>query len=394
MTSPLEARIQAVDADTLTPIALRAVGRAQGRLTEWTAEPMRPTSGNWGSSVIYRFSGSVQAQESALPWSVVLKASSGAILPVGGGEANVAALQREVAFYGSDLVHAFPSGFRPPHCYARSEHADEAGHAEYWLWLEDLSPDPGSKRSTVDDYDQVAYALGFFAGTFADPGTLARCAWLGRGACKRYIERAEPQFRAVFADRSNPLLRRAFPDASVERLVTWWASRHRDLQTLDRLPKTLCHGDPVSHNLFTIIGADGRREVVAIDWCAVGLGPIGADAAQYHPGLFDLRITVEQFAERCQILYERYLAGVQAAGWVGDPRLVRLGYTASMIRVKALVVNRCTQFVLDDAMRARVAHGIRAQGATVEDGLDRVRDLEPLLDGWLEESYALRDELL
>ena len=37
-----------MDAATLAPIAVQAAGCAQGRLTEWTAEPMRPSAGNMG----------------------------------------------------------------------------------------------------------------------------------------------------------------------------------------------------------------------------------------------------------------------------------------------------------------------------------------------------------
>ena len=69
MTSPVETRIQAVDTATLTPIALQAAGCTQGRLIEWTAELMHPSSGNWGPSAIYRFSGALQTPESTMPWS-------------------------------------------------------------------------------------------------------------------------------------------------------------------------------------------------------------------------------------------------------------------------------------------------------------------------------------
>ena len=41
-----------------------------------------------------------------------------------------------------------------------------------------------------------------------------------------------------------------------------------------------------------------------------------------------------------------------------------------------------------------MARRMRAQGATLEDLADRVPAREALLDRWLQESYALRDELL
>ena len=38
MASPLETRIQALNAATLTPTALRAAGCTEGQLAEWRAE--------------------------------------------------------------------------------------------------------------------------------------------------------------------------------------------------------------------------------------------------------------------------------------------------------------------------------------------------------------------
>lgn len=396
MASLLHTRIRAVKATTLTPIALQAAGRTQGRLIEWTAEPMRPSAGNWGPSVIYHISGVLQDEQGTVPWTAVLKVSSGTIKSKSGWEADVTALARESAFYDSDLPHAFPSGFRPAHCYAASEHVDEEGRTEYWLWLEDLSTAlQGGGRWTLDNHLQATYALGLMGGTFAAPGLLARCAWLGGGAYRRYIERAEPRIRAVLTDRSNPLLRRAFPDASVARLRAWWAAQHRDLATLDRLPQTLCHNDATRHNLYLTTGMDGCPEVVAIDWTAAGLGPIGADAVKLV-GLTSIQLTVtaDQAADRAERAYERYLAGVQAAGWTGDPRLVRLGFTASMIRIKALILNHFALLAYDDTARARMVRSMRAQGATLEDLADRVPAREALLDRWIQESYSLRDELL
>jgi hypothetical protein len=71
-----------------------------------------------------------------------------------------------------------------------------------------------------------------------------------------------------------------------------------------------------------------------------------------------------------------------------------LGYTASKIRVQATFVRRFVQIVCNEVMRELLTRRMQAQGATLEDLADRIREFEPLLTGWLEESYALRDELL
>ena len=113
MASWIEARIEAVDAATLTPIVQRALGSTDGELVEWTCEPLRPTLGNWGPSVIYRFSGTARRQNATLPWSLVLKVSCGTIGVVGDRQrADDTRIQREAAFYRSDLIRDFPAGFR------------------------------------------------------------------------------------------------------------------------------------------------------------------------------------------------------------------------------------------------------------------------------------------
>lgn len=140
MTSWIETRIEAIDTATLTPIVQRIPGCADGELVEWTPEPLRPLSGNLGPSIIYRFRGTLRQQEATIPWSLVLKVSSETIADVGGTKrADDTRLQREVAFYRSDLIRDFPSGFRPARCYALDEQIGESDRTSYWFWLEDLA---------------------------------------------------------------------------------------------------------------------------------------------------------------------------------------------------------------------------------------------------------------
>jgi hypothetical protein len=395
MTSSIETRIQAVDAKTLTPIVLRALGCTDGKLVEWTSEPIRPTSGNFGPSIIYRFSGSVQRQDATIPWSLVLKVSSEAIERAGGHQAlggDETGLQREAALYRSDLIDGFPAGFRPAHCYALEKKSGESGHTEYWFWLEDLSS--CSRRWTLDDSYQAAHRLGLLNGTFIDHPALPRTAWLCRENVRSYMECAEPEFRIVFTDRTTPLIQRAFPATSVGRLMALWQSRELHLQTLDRLPQTLIHGDAIPSNLFLTKNETGYPEIAAIDWPAVGMGPVGLDAAQLFSAslsLADWTGGVGQLTDVAQGVYANYLAGVQASGWQGEPDVVRLGYTASMIRVRTFWVMRGVQTFLDEAALKRIA---QAHGITPEILADRVCYIGQYVSTLFEESLVLRDQLL
>jgi len=186
MTSWIEARIETVDAATLTPIVQAALGCADGELVEWTSEPLRPLSGNFGPSIIYRFRGTVRQQASTIPWSLVLKVSSETIRRVGGRKrADDTQHQREVAFYRSDLIRDFPSGFRPARCYALDEQIGEPDRTSYWFWLEDLaaarSPGAAGARWTIDDTYRAAYGLGLLSGTFIDHPALPHTPLIGVG---------------------------------------------------------------------------------------------------------------------------------------------------------------------------------------------------------------------
>ena len=390
MTSSLEARVQAVDAATLTPIALKALGRTSGKLPAWSISPIRPPVGNWGSSVIYRFSGDVQDGDETVPWSLVLKVSSIAIGAVGVASKEAKGW-REAALYRSALIDEIPPGFRPPRCYLLDERSDESGQSEVWFWLEDLGPDL-NRTFDLADHRQVAHGLGLLNGTFIDPSALAHAPWLSRGNVRTYVDHAEPYFHALFVGQPNPLMQRAFPAASVESLSGLWQSRQAHLETLDRLPQTLCHGDTQGTNVYLLPDAIGHLETVAIDWEAVGLGPVGLDAAQLLCG--SLFQTEEQPADLAHTIYAGYLSGIQAAGWMGDPRHVRLGYTASAIRSRAMVVMRTSQMMLDDAMQKRIAPWLKARGITLEDLADRACRAEQCLDELFQESLALRDQLL
>jgi hypothetical protein len=235
--------------------------------------------------------------------------------------------------------------------------------------------------------------LGLLSGTFVDYPALSHTAWLRRDNVRGYMERAAPQFHALFAGRTTPLIQRAFPAASVDSLRAMWQSRQEHLQTLDRLPQTLVHGDAQSTNLFQITNGAGDPEIAAIDWNAVGVGPIGLDAAQlFGPVLWTA--DADQFADAAQGVYAHYLAGVQASGWQGEPLVVRLGYTASMIRVRAFYVMRGLQVFMDETVQKRVAPQMQARGITLEDVADRVRHVEQYFRTLFEESLVLRDQLL
>lgn len=110
--------------------------------------------------------------------------------------------------------------------------------------------------------------------------------------------------------------------------------------------------------------------------------------------MLDWDIGVDQIADVAQGIYDHYLAGVQAAGWQGDPLVVRLGYTASMFRVRTMFVWRSMQVFLDETVQERVIPQSQASGVTLEDAANRVCHGEQCASALFEESLLLRDLVL
>ncbi len=127
----------------------------------------------------------------------------------------------------------------------------------------------------------VARALGRFAGA-----ELGDHPWLARDQLRDRLRRVE---------RSGgwPTLARTTVADVADHL---WRHRHTFLSRLDGLPTVSQHGDPVPGNLP---GRDGD-DVVAIDWSALGVGPVGADL-----GYFTLSAR-----EEFEPLVDAYLAGL------------------------------------------------------------------------------------
>jgi hypothetical protein len=100
---------------------------------------------------------------------------------------------------------------------------------------------------------------------------------------------------------------------------------------LDRLPRTLCHGDAVRQNLFSLSAPDGRKQTVAIDWAMAGTDAIGAEIAPLFgvsPRFF--AVEVAQVAELEASIFTGYLDGLRDADWQADAELARFGYTATV----------------------------------------------------------------
>jgi hypothetical protein len=72
------------------------------------------------------------------------------------------------------------------------------------------------------------------------------------------------------------------------------------------------------------------------------------------------------------LAWDRYLTGLHAAGWRGDPRLVRLGYTATVAMRRLMMAARCAAFLSDER---NVVHTQDVMGEPIDVITDRNRHL-------------------
>jgi hypothetical protein len=104
----------------------------------------------------------------------------------------------------------------------------------------------------------LAAALAEFAGA-----TLPAAPWLAHGQLRDRLARVEHR-------GGWRLLGRTTVADVADRI---WGRRQHLLGVLDKLPQVPQHGDPTPANL---LGRDGAA-VLAVDWSALGTGPVGAD---------------------------------------------------------------------------------------------------------------------
>jgi hypothetical protein len=157
-----------------------------------------------------------------------------------------------------------------------------------------------------------------------------------------------------------------------------WEERNLYLDALDRLPQTLCHLDLFRRNLFVRRTADGGEQTVVIDWAFAGRGAIGEELAPLvlaSVAFHEVALAQAQVLE--DIVLDGYLLGLQQAGWRGDPRQVRLGYTAASLRFRFAELNRAMAMILDESQ-----HPVLEQvfGCSMQEILDHWAQVGSLCD--------------
>jgi hypothetical protein len=299
----------------------------------WQVEPMVGGVGNPVSAGLFRFQGVAQAGEEQRPWSLVLKAVQSPPDVAMQGTTSLAShywnyWKRELYAYRSEILSSLPEGLAAPRCCGWAELPGERG----WLWLEDIQ-DSYQGEWSLERFVLAARHLGRLNGAYCQPGSLPDEPWLGRDLLLQWIEAADVDL-APFCEierwRSyweHPLTRRRYPGAEDNAFYWMIRERGRFAHVLQRLPRTLCHGDTYPTNLMSRGLPGGEEQTVALDWGLLGIGPLGDDLGQLAFGAQDSPGD-EDWHARLEALFAGYQAGLSDSICHPDPLLLRFGFAA------------------------------------------------------------------
>jgi hypothetical protein len=337
------AQLAAIDQATLTPLVQRALGRQTVQVIDWDVQPIHGSSGGGVfASAVFSCTGRGRDQGQTVPWSLILKTFSPAAEMDPGSPYYP---WREADAYRSGWLDGLPGGLAAPICYGVVEHPD----GRVWVWLEEVVDDVGP-RWPLERYGLAARHLGQFNGAYLMEQPLPNWPWFSSHWLRKTVAKTAPAIVQLSEVLVHPLVRRWFPADDSDRCFRLWAERERLLDTLDRLPRTICHFDAFSRNLFSRRGADGDQ-TVAIDWAFVGNGAVGAELEPLvcRSLLFN-DVEVPQARELDGVVFAGYLDGLRDVGWQGDPRQVRLGYTAAVTLRCLVTIGEALPFVLDESL--------------------------------------------
>jgi len=355
-----------VDAVMLEPMVRGLLGDPTAVVAqEWAC---RPLGGGASEGLgLYRVTGSARASGTTHPWALVCKvyeATDGAN-PKGWDYPA-----REGLAYGSGLLEALPGGLATPRCLAVEAQPDGTTR----LWLEAVTDEyPGPWP--IDRYALAARHLGRFNGAYLAGAPLPDQPWLSQGLLRDFVEPSGPdvaELERLAGSDASPLARQLYPPSVVVEITRLWAERERFLAALDRLPRTFCHHDAFRRNLLLRAGPEGE-ELVAIDWAYAGHGALGEELGQLVvASLFFFETVGIAPRDLDAACFAGYMAGLREAGWVGDERLARLGFTVdAALRSSVGLLGQIWSLVSDPALRS-----------VVEDWFGR--PLEAVVEAWAE----------
>ena len=321
--------IKDIDSVMLTDPVRQALSSKTAEIHHWEHHPISYINTEVSNLGLHRFKGTARDQGEDRVWSIVLKAVDAPVNDMNTTYWNYH--RREILAYEAGLLTDLPGGLLAPRCLGITKYPDGV----CWLWLEDVL-NPESPPWSLTEYGLVARHLGQFNGAYLAGHALPSLPWLSQNWLRgwlSYYEQSGQEILELIRDEhfwEQPLLRSAFPRSIIDDVLRLWTSHDTLLATLDGLPQTFCHLDAYRPNLFIRHDAKGSNQTVAVDWVFTGIASVGEEIANLlAASLIWFEYDAVEARSLDEAVFSGYLNGLRDAGWQGDPRLVRLGYTAA-----------------------------------------------------------------
>ena len=247
--------------------------------------------------------------------------------------------KREYEVYRSGLLHDLPaSGFSTPLIYDSQDFGDSC-----WIWMEDI--EDRKDQWSLDDYRNIAVRLGRFNGNWLTRPDLPAFGWLRTNWHSAIVPALTDSFDSLERLLASPLARTALPLEAKDEILAIWHDRHLFQDALVQLPRTLCHTDAFRRNILHL-----NADVVLLDWALASIGAVGEElvclvaVSLYYEGF------AAEYADQLdKVVFSNYVAGLRQAGWTGDPKLARIGFTCGMVLRGLAGVKQDLQLLRDQA---------------------------------------------
>ena len=327
MNNLISAWFQNLQNSDLQPIVRQILDQPNTEVLNWQ---VRPLSGGAAEHTdrgfgVHRVTGTARTDSGESPWAAVVKILGPSNRPDHNNPGHHGYWKREVLAYQSGILEQLPSPIVAPRCYAIQELPD----GKHCIWLEAV--DESERHWTMAQHQLAARHLGQFNGAYLSGQPLPGPApWLLPGRTRQWLAQLqmpdEDQLHLYAESEVNRWLSRE----SVARIRRLWAARQTLMAGLDRLPDCFCHHDAFRRNLMLRSSPNGAVETVATDWSYTGPGKVGQEiAATIAVTLQFMEVVANQARELDEVIFAGYSAGLREAGWEGDLRLARFGYTVT-----------------------------------------------------------------
>ncbi len=309
-----EQRLTALSTAQMAELALLAAGEACLAVVSWRYAAVHGGFGGAiGGTALYRFWIESEANP---PITLILK-----ILFQRPDETPNSPYywKREYELYRTRLLDDLPANtFIAPQIVQLRDFGDSC-----WIWMADYADHKGNW--TLDDYRETARRLGRMNGGMLGRDLPAND-WLAQCWHSAIVPGLADAFAALPQNLEQPLARITLPFEARDEIMAIWRDRQLFRDALTQLPQTLCHNDAFRRNIL-----HSDEGIVLLDWALAGRGGLGEELvslvalALYYSGYS------QDYAEQLdQAVFSAYLQGLREAGWRGDRRLARIGYTCGM----------------------------------------------------------------